>query len=51
MRTATRGSAHLFIVSPLRHRAGAADDAWAGLFATHPPLVHRIALLRGLADE
>lgn len=53
LRGATRGTAHLFIISPLRHRpAPAADgDAWAGLFATHPPLAQRIALLRGLAEH
>ena len=50
MRAATRGSAHLFIVSPLRRRADERDGAWADLFATHPPLVHRVALLRGLAE-
>ena len=50
MRAATRGSAHLFIVSPLRRRADDRDGAWADLFATHPPLVHRVALLRGLAE-
>lgn len=50
LRAATRGSAHLFIVSPLRRRADERDDAWADLFATHPPLAHRIALLRGLVE-
>lgn len=47
LRAATRGSAHLFIVSPLRRRADDATGAWADLFATHPPLAQRIALLRG----
>lgn len=51
LRAATRGSAHLFIVSPLRRRVDDGDDAWAGLFATHPPLAQRIALLRGLAES
>lgn len=51
LRAATRGSAHLFIVSPLRRRPGEGDRAWSGLFATHPPLVHRIALLRGLVER
>lgn len=50
MRAATRGSAHLFIVTPLRRRADEREGAWADLFATHPPLAHRIALLRGLAE-
>ncbi len=48
LRAATRGSAHLFIVSPLRRRPDDADSAWSGLFATHPPLAQRVALLRGL---
>lgn len=49
LRSATRGTAHLFIVSPLRRRADDRDGAWASLFATHPPLAQRIALLRGMA--
>ncbi len=48
LRAATRGTAHLFIVSPLRQRAHAAADAWSALLATHPPLAQRIALLRGV---
>jgi heat shock protein HtpX len=46
-RNATRGTAHLFIVNPLRRRADAQDGAWAALLSTHPPLTQRIALLRG----
>lgn len=49
LRGATRGTAHLFIVTPLRRRVEPADDGWSSLFATHPPLAHRIALLRGQA--
>ncbi len=48
LRAATRGTAHLFIVSPLRQRAHTAADAWSALLATHPPLAQRIALLRGV---
>jgi len=48
-RAATRGTAHLFIVSPLRRRADQREGAWADLLATHPPLAERIALLRGMA--
>lgn len=48
LRAATRGTAHLFVVSPLRRRP-ADDDGWSALFATHPPLAQRIALLRGHA--
>jgi heat shock protein HtpX len=51
LRAATRGTAHLFIVTPRRHRATGRDAGWAGLFATHPPLAQRIALLRGLAQS
>lgn len=47
LRAATRGTAHLFVVSPLRRRFDDRDGAWASLFATHPPLAQRIALLRG----
>ncbi|MGD9762216.1 MAG: M48 family metalloprotease [Candidatus Binatia bacterium] len=47
LRAATRSTAHLFIASPLRPRATAEPSAWAALFATHPPLAERIALLRG----
>jgi heat shock protein HtpX len=49
LRAATRGSAHLFIISPLRRRADEREGAWASLFSTHPPVAHRIALLRGMA--
>lgn len=49
LRAATRGTAHLFIVSPLRRRLDDHSGPWAALFATHPPLAHRIALLRGMA--
>ncbi|MEO8601736.1 MAG: M48 family metalloprotease [bacterium] len=50
LRAATRGTAHLFIVSPLRRRIDDREGAWASLFATHPPLAQRIALLRGMSD-
>jgi heat shock protein HtpX len=50
LRAATRGTAHLFIVSPLRRRIDDRDGAWASLFATHPPLAQRVALLRGLTS-
>jgi heat shock protein HtpX len=48
-RAATRGTAHLFIVNPLRRRADNREGAWAALLGTHPPLAQRIALLRGMA--
>jgi heat shock protein HtpX len=49
LRAATRGTAHLFIVAPLRRRPAPADDGWSSLLATHPPLAQRVALLRGQA--
>jgi len=49
LRTATRGTAHLFISDPLCRRATARGDRLGDLFATHPPLARRIAILRGLA--
>lgn len=50
-RAATRGTAHLFIVNPLRRRADNSESAWSALLATHPPLMHRVALLRGMATS
>lgn len=47
VRGATRATAHLFIVNPLRRRLDEKSTRWADLFSTHPPLEHRIALLRG----
>lgn len=51
MRRATRGTAHLFLVSP---RASWADDRRgpvADLWATHPPIRERIARLRAMAGQ
>jgi heat shock protein HtpX len=48
-RASTRGTAHLFIVNPLRRRADDHEGTWASLLGTHPPLAQRIALLRGTA--
>jgi heat shock protein HtpX len=47
LRGATRGTAHMFIVNPLHRRVDERSSGWADLFATHPPLDHRIALLEG----
>jgi heat shock protein HtpX len=51
LKEGVRGTAHLFIVSPLK--ADAEDDeGWlANLFETHPPLKRRIERLRALAGE
>ncbi|HSE05328.1 MAG TPA: zinc metalloprotease HtpX [Methylomirabilota bacterium] len=40
---ATPATAHLFIVNPLT------GGGWATLFATHPPIVERVARLRAMA--
>ncbi len=49
LRAATRGTAHLFIVNPLKRRSDERKGRMANLLSTHPPLAHRIALLRGMA--
>ncbi|MBI4516985.1 MAG: M48 family metallopeptidase [Deltaproteobacteria bacterium] len=50
LRTATRGTAHLFISDPLRRWADAREGRLGDLLATHPPLARRIAVLRALAQ-
>jgi len=49
LRTATRGTAHLFISDPLRRRASSVEGRLGDLFATHPPIERRIRILRALA--
>jgi heat shock protein HtpX len=49
LRTASRGTAHLFISDPLHRRVDERPGRWGDLFATHPPLASRIAILRSLA--
>jgi heat shock protein HtpX len=46
---ATRGTAHLFIVNPLRRRVDERDGGLADLLATHPPMERRIQLLYQMA--
>jgi heat shock protein HtpX len=46
---ATRGTAHLFIVNPLRRRVDERDGGLADLLATHPPIERRIQLLYQMA--
>lgn len=46
---ATRGTAHLFIVNPLRRRVDERDGSLADLLATHPPIARRIQLLYQMA--
>jgi heat shock protein HtpX len=49
LRGATRGTSHLFIVNPLHRPVDDSDSRWADLFATHPPLDYRVAVLEGRA--
>lgn len=46
---ATRGTAHLFIVNPLRRRVDERDGGLADLLSTHPPISRRIMLLYQMA--
>ena len=49
LRGATRGSAHLFIVNPLKRRIESRKGSFADLLGSHPPIQQRIAVLRSLA--
>ncbi|MGE0450068.1 MAG: M48 family metalloprotease [Vicinamibacterales bacterium] len=44
-----RGSAHLCIADPLGRQVNVKEGFWADLFASHPPMAHRIELLRAMA--
>ncbi|MGE5217328.1 MAG: M48 family metallopeptidase [Chloroflexota bacterium] len=46
---ATRGTAQLFFVNPLRRRVDERDGKLADLLASHPPIERRIALLYRMA--
>jgi heat shock protein HtpX len=46
---ASRGTAHLFFVNPLRRRIDEREGAWADLLSTHPPIARRILLLYQMA--
>jgi heat shock protein HtpX len=46
---ATRGTAHLFFVNPLRRAADDRDGRVADLLASHPPIARRIQLLYQMA--
>lgn len=46
---ATRGTAHLFFVNPLRRRVDNKDGRLADLLSTHPPINRRILLLYQMA--
>lgn len=49
LRSATRGTAHLFISNPLRRAIDERRGHVADLLSTHPPLTQRIAILRAMA--
>ena len=46
-----RGTAHLCIADPLGRPVSSRDGAWADLWATHPPMLKRIAALRAMAGQ
>lgn len=46
---ASRGTAHLFFVNPLRRPINEHEGAWADLLSTHPPIARRILLLYQMA--
>jgi heat shock protein HtpX len=48
-RSVKRGSAHLCIADPLARKANASEGRVASLFATHPPMEKRIAILESMA--
>ncbi len=49
LKQGTRGTAHLFIVSPLSRDSDDREGFFDNLFSTHPPLKSRIARLRAMA--
>ena len=48
-RSIKQGVAHLCIADPAGRAVNERESAWASLFATHPPIARRIALLREMA--
>jgi heat shock protein HtpX len=46
---ASRGTAHLFFVSPLKRRVNEREGGFADLLGTHPPINRRIMLLNAMA--
>ncbi len=46
-----RGTANLCIADPLGRKVGVREGAFADLFASHPPMVKRIAALRAMAYQ
>jgi heat shock protein HtpX len=50
-RSITRGAAHLCIVDPGERKLSAREGKWADIFASHPPINHRISRLKGMAYQ
>lgn len=50
-RSIKKGTAHLCIADPLGRQVNVHDGVVAGLFATHPPITKRIALLKAMAYQ
>ncbi|MBI4523145.1 MAG: M48 family metallopeptidase [Deltaproteobacteria bacterium] len=48
---ASRGTAHLFFVNPLRRRVDDREGRVADLLSTHPPIDRRIGLLYSMAGQ
>ena len=51
MKIKNHGVAHLFISEPYKKRINEKDSLWANLWATHPPIQKRIALLEQMAHR
>ena len=51
MKHVNHGVAHLFISEPYKRRITEKDSLWANLWATHPPIQKRIALLEQMAHK
>ena len=49
--TVNRGTAHLCIADPLGRLVNLRQGAWANLFASHPPMAARIAVLKEMAFQ
>ncbi|HEY6147473.1 MAG TPA: M48 family metalloprotease, partial [Thermoanaerobaculia bacterium] len=50
-RSIKQGIAHLCIEDPRGRSINQNESGWANLFATHPPIAKRIALLRAMAYQ
>jgi len=51
MKHKNHGVAHLFISDPHKKGISEKDSLWANLFATHPPIEKRIAILENMAHK